>query len=251
MKIALVTDSLAHFSFNELLEFSSRHGVEGLEFTTGNWSTAPHLDLGMLLADRGARQAFLEAVRARNLEIVALNANGNQLHPLDGERQSRTVRQTIELASHLGIKKICLMSGLPGGAPGDRTPNWITSSWPPETSDILDWQWNKQLLPYWVELAAFARGHGIEALCLELHGNQLVYNVPTLLRLRNEIGPIVGANLDPSHLMWMGADPLSAIDHLGSMIYHVHAKDTLINEPVRALTGSLENGCAVGASTRA
>ena len=49
----------------------------------------------------------------------------------------------------------------------------------------------------------------VSKLCVEIHGNQLVYNVPALLRLRAAIGPIVGANLDPSHLMWMGADPRS------------------------------------------
>lgn len=39
---------------------------------------------------------------------------------------------------------------------------------------------------------------------------------------------MVGANLDPSHLMWMGADILTAIRALGSSIYHVHAKDARI-----------------------
>ena len=251
MRIGLVTDSLAHLSFDELLDLSSQLGVEGLEFKAGNWSTAPHLDREGLLSDRAARRLLLDAMKARDLEIIALNANGNPLHPTDGERQRQAVRQTIELAGLLGVRKVCVMSGLPGGAAGDRTPNWITSSWPPETSDILNWQWNEQLLPYWTGLTGFAREHGVEALCIELHGNQLVYNVPTLLRLRQEIGPMVGANLDPSHLMWMGADPLSAVDHLGPMIYHVHAKDVLINEPVRALTGLLDNGSAVGTNTRA
>jgi sugar phosphate isomerase/epimerase len=251
MKIGLVTDSLARFSLDELLKFSSARGVEGLEFTTGNWSTAPHLDLDLLLTDQNARLAFPKAVRVHNLEIIALNANGNQLHPSDGERQSRTLHRTIELADHLGVKKVCLMSGLPGGAAADQTPNWIVSSWPPETQDILDWQWNERLLPYWFKLAKFAREHGVEALCIELHGNQLVYNVPTLMRLREAIGPIVGANLDPSHLMWMGADPLAAVDHLGPAIYHVHAKDTFINQRIKALTSQLDNGSAEGIGTRA
>jgi sugar phosphate isomerase/epimerase len=73
-----------------------------------------------------------------------------------------------------------------------------------------------------------------------MHGNQLVYNVPTLLRLRKEIGPIVGANLDPSHLFWMGADPLAAVDALGDAIHHAHAKDTALNEVALSLAGRLE-----------
>ena len=42
--------------------------------------------------------------------------------------------------------------------------------------------------------------------------------------------------------MWMGADPHAAIDALGEAIYHTHAKDTMINKPVAALTSMLENG---------
>jgi sugar phosphate isomerase/epimerase len=66
--------------------------------------------------------------------------------------------------------------------------------------------------------------------------NQLVYNVPTLLKLRQATHPIVGANLDPSHLFWMGADPLAAIDALGDAIHHVHAKDTYLNDGALNLT---------------
>ena len=76
-----------------------------------------------------------------------------------------------------------------------------------------------------------ARECGVEQFAIELHGNQLVYNVPSLLQLRAAIGPIIGANLDPSHLFWMGADPLAAADALAGAIHHVHAKDTMLNTP--------------------
>lgn len=130
-------------------------------------------------------------------------------------------------------------------------PNWVISSWPPETQTILKWQWEERLLPYWEKLARAAKKAGVEKLCVEMHGNQLVFNVPTLLRLRRAIGPIVGANLDPSHLMWMGADPLAAIDALGEAIFHVHAKDTFINTPVCATTSRLENGSLMDIPGRA
>ena len=116
----------------------------------------------------------------------------------------------------------------------------FTCAWPPETREILDWQWNEKLLPYWEKLAAFGKEHGIKSFCIEMHGHQLVYNVPTLLKLRQATGPIVGANLDPSHLFWMGADPLAAIEALGDAILHVHAKDTYFNDGALNLTGRLE-----------
>jgi sugar phosphate isomerase/epimerase len=130
-------------------------------------------------------------------------------------------------------------------------PNWVVSSWPPETQTMFRYQWAERALPYWAKLAAFAKEHGVKKLAVELHGNQLVFNVPTLLRLRKEIGPIVGANLDPSHLMWMGADPLAAIDALGTAILHTHAKDTFINKPVCATTSRLENGSLMDIPGRA
>ena len=121
-------------------------------------------------------------------------------------------------------------------------PNWVVSSWPPETQAILNYQWNDVLIPFWHEIVELAKECGVERIALELHGNQCVYNVPSLLKLRDAVGPVVGANLDPSHLFWMGADPLAAAEALGDAIYHVHAKDTMLNAPVQATTSLLENG---------
>ena len=251
MKIGMVTDSLGHLGLEDMLGVAASLGIRGLEFNAANWTSAPHLNLKELLATSAARRDFLTALRSRGLNIMALNANGNQLHPTDGERQSEGVYDSIRLAGALGINTVVLMSGLPEGAKGDSMPNWVVSSWPPETQTILKYQWEKRLLPYWTKLAAHAKEQGVTKLAVELHGNQLVYNVPTLLRLRKEIGPVVGANLDPSHLMWMGADPLAAIDALGQTIHHVHAKDTFINKPVCAKTSRLENGSLTDVPGRA
>jgi sugar phosphate isomerase/epimerase len=242
VRIGLVTDSLAQLPFDTMLDTATELGIEGIELNTSNWSTGPHCDLAELVGSASAREALLDAVAARGLSLYALNANGNQLHPVDGERQSQNLFDTIRVAGELGVPTVVCMSGLPGGAPGDVTPNWITSSWPPETQDILRWQWEERLLPFWQRLAEHARSSGVERIAVEMHGGQLVYNPVTLLRLRAEIGPIVGANLDPSHLMWMGGDPIAAAEHLGDAIHHVHAKDTFVDPRNVALTTRLENG---------
>ena len=85
------------------------------------------------------------------------------------------------------------------------------------------------LIPYWKKTVELAKQNGIEKIALENHGCQMVYNPETLIRLRDAVGPMVGMNLDPSHLMWMGGDPVTAIHKLGAdRIYHVHAKDVRI-----------------------
>jgi sugar phosphate isomerase/epimerase len=250
MKIGMVSDSLGSHSFAEMLDTAGKCGVQGVEMNAANWTSAPHLDLAGLLKSASKRKDYAKAIADRGLELIALNANGNQLHPTDGERQSKALHDTLALAGELGVDKVVLMSGLPAGAAKDSTPNWVVSSWPPETQTILKWQWGERLLPYWEKLAKVAKKAGVAKLCVELHGNQLVYNVPTLLRLRREIGPIVGANLDPSHLMWMGADPLAAVDALGEAIFHVHAKDTYLNAPAQATRSLLENGSLTDIAAR-
>ena len=95
------------------------------------------------------------------MALSALTANGNQLHPTSGKEQDQVVHHTIEVASGLGVPTVLLMSGLPG-AHGDSSPNWVTTWWPPENLDILDYQWNQVAIPYCKELAAFARYKGVK-----------------------------------------------------------------------------------------
>ncbi|WP_159592508.1 sugar phosphate isomerase/epimerase family protein [Chelativorans xinjiangense] len=249
MKLGFVSDSLGGLSFGEMLDNAQRLGVSGVEVNTGGWSTAPHFDLSAMKSSAGERKAFLKAFADRGLEVISLNANGNPLHPTD-RAQGECLKDTIRVAGEMGIKTVCAMSGLPAGSANDEMPNWVVSSWPPETQDILRYQWEDKLLPFWAEIVAMAKEAGVERIALELHGSQCVYNVPSLLKLRKAVGPVIGANLDPSHLFWMGADPLVAADALGGAVYHVHAKDTMLNAPVQVTTSLLENGSLMNIPAR-
>ena len=241
MKLGFVSDSLGSMSFTEMMDHAARMGVSGVEVNTCGWSTAPHCKIDNLLGKPEAQKAFQAEFDKRGLEIISFNANGNPLHPTD-PKQGEDLKKTIRLAGEMGINKVCTMSGLPAGNPTDTMPNWVVSSWPPETRAILKYQWEEKLIPFWTEIVALAKECGVEQIALELHGNQCVYNVPSLFKLREAVGPVIGANLDPSHLFWMGADPLIAAEKLGSAVYHVHAKDTFLNSPVQATTSLLENG---------
>ena len=193
MRTGLVTDGLADLPFGQLLDTVVELGIEMVEFGCGNWSSAPHLDLNGLLASSGARDEFLGAVTAHGLTISALNCSGNPLHPGSrGEAHRGVTSKTIRLAGMLGVRRVVMMSGCPGG-PGDANANWVTTAWPPEAARVLDWQWSEQVIPYWTGLVTEARAAGVEKLCLELHGQQNVYNVGTLFRLRDAVGPMVGA----------------------------------------------------------
>lgn len=240
MKLGLITDSVSHLPLDDALDVAARHGLDSVEIATGNWSTSPHANLSELSTSKVARDKLLEKVHSRGLSISALNANGNQLHPVTGAKHDDVVRKSIEVAEQLGVPTVVLMSGLPGGGPSDTSSNWVTTSWPPENLQVLDYQWNEVAIPYWTGLAAFARDHGIR-LAVEACGSQLVHNVSTLQRLADATDrTVVGANLDPSHLMWMGADIPSVIHALGDRIFHVHAKDIRINERLAGADGLMD-----------
>ena len=236
----MITDSLPDADFDAMLATAARLDMDMLEFACGNWSQAPHIELDRMLDSAEARRDFLARVADHDIAISALNCSGNPLHPGEhGRRHAEITRKTIRLAGLLGVDRVVMMSGCPG-APGDSHANWITTEWPPEVRDILRWQWNEVLIPYWEDLTAYARNEGVGKLCLELHGYQNVYNVATLLRLREAVGETVGANLDPSHLMWMGADPIAAAKALGDAIYYVHAKDTRIDPEIAGINGVID-----------
>ena len=249
MRLGFVSDSLGGMSRADMLDSAVRLGVSGVELNTCGWSTAPHFDLKSMLGNARVQKSFRSEFEDRGLEILALNANGNPLHPGD-PTQARGLHDTIRVAGEMGIATVCAMSGLPEGTKGDSMPNWIVSSWPPETQTMLRYQWEARLIPFWEATVELAKESGIERIALELHGNQCVYNVPSLLRLREAVGPTIGANLDPSHLFWMGADPLVAAEALGDAIHHVHAKDTMLNAPVQATTSLLDNGSLIDVSAR-
>lgn len=238
MKIGLNTDGFGAFSLDECLGKAAALGTDCVEFGMGGWSGAPHLVIDELIGSSTARDRLMGKLREHGLEISALNCSGNQLHPGSiGRDDSDLADKTVELAGLLGVGRIVMMSGLPA-APGDSHPNWITSSWPLEAMEILEWQWNERALPWWKAFAPKAEAEGIRV-CVEQHGRQLVYNTESFFRLREAVGSSVGVNFDPSHLIWMGGDPVSAIRALGDCIYHVHGKDSRI-EPAAKVNGLLD-----------
>ena len=262
MRFCLNTDCLGYMPFEEMLDTVASLGYESIEIACGNWSKAPHIDLDAMLASEETRKNYMDAIAKRGLVLEVLNCSGNQLAPNEeGKQHQEVVEKTFKLAGLLGIKKIVMMSGCPGGSAEDHTPNWIVTSWPPITTRILNWQWEEVLIPYWEKTVELAKANGIEKIALENHGCQMVYNPETLIRLRDAIGPMVGMNLDPSHLFWMGGDPIEAARVLGEhgAIYHIHGKDSrperrywqpngmLDTKPIDAFARRARNYVAVGA----
>jgi sugar phosphate isomerase/epimerase len=242
MKVGVFTVVLGSLGLERALDYLAGLGVQAVELGAGGYARSAHCPVEQLLnSDRKVKE-LLKTVHSRGLQISALNAAGNPIHPNPKLAASfdRDFRKVIRLASKLGVAVVINFSGCPGGARGDRSPNWVTCPWPPDYLEILKYQWEKVTIPYWRGAAAFARKHGVTKIALEMHPGFVAYNPETLLKLRAEVGPIIGANLDPSHLFWQGIDPCAAARALKGAIWHVHAKDTAIHIWNSATHGTLD-----------
>ena len=239
LELGLYTDSLPDLGFEAVLDIAAEIGATGIEIATGGQSSAPHLRIDELLGDARRRAAFTRAFERRGLRIAALNCSAWPMHPVVGDEHVALIRSTIRLAAELGVRKIVSMSGSPGDGPGSSTINFSWYPWPADAVALLDRQW-AAAIDLWRDLAADAMAAGVERIALELHPLHLVYNVPTLERLRDAVGPVIGANIDPSHLFWQQMDPLAVIRALGPAVHHVHVKDTEIVPDQVAIAGVLD-----------
>jgi sugar phosphate isomerase/epimerase len=225
----------ADLSLDAMIDKISALGLEAVEIGTGGYPGTPHCPVDELLADASKLNAWKKKFEQRNIRVATLSCHGNPVHPdaTIAQRDAEALRRTVLLAEKLGVEVIVGFSGCPGANPTDKNPNWITYRWPDEYAAALDWQWKEKLIPYWKEAAGFARQHGIRKIALEMHPNFAVYNPKTLLKLREAVGEVIGANCDLSHLFWQLCDPIAAIHLLGSQgaLYHAHMKDTVLYKP--------------------
>ena len=240
MDIGLYTDSLTEHSFEQALDIAASGGVKSIEIATGGQSSAPHLKVDELLASPAARASFLAAFESRGLRIAALNCSAWPMHPVLGPAHSALIEKTLRLAQELGVTKIVSMSGCPGDGPSATTFNWTWYPWPADAVALGKRNWD-EAVHFWTDKVRLAETSGVTQIAFELHPLHVVYNAPTALAFRAQVGPTIGVNMDPSHLFWQQMDPIAMIRALGPAIQHVHMKDTEIVTAQAGLAGVLDN----------
>ena len=242
MKIGVITNLLGNLPFEEALQYFVSKGIEMVEIGCGGYPGTQHADPDVLLNDEAKLEEFKALIKKYNVEISALSCHANPVHPdkAVAKEFDDAMRKAVLLAEKLGVHQINTFSGCPGDSENAKYPNWVTCPWPNEFGEMLEWQWNEVLIPYWKEFVAFAKAHGVDKIALEMHPGFCVYNPETLLKLRAAVGPEIGANFDPSHLIWQGIEPVAAIRALEGAIFHFHAKDTKVDKYNTAVNGVLD-----------
>ena len=251
MKLSVLANLYGAKSLDETLKILTGLGVHTVEIGAGGYPGKAHCNPEELLADSAKYDEFVATFKKYDVEICALAAHGNPLHPdkATAAQYDKDFKNAVLLAEKLGVDTVITFSGCPGDHEGAKYPNWVTCPWPEDFLAILDWQWNEKLIPYWKETGAFCEAHGVKV-AFEMHPGFCVYNPETLLKLRAAVGDVIGANFDPSHLIWQGMDPVAAIRELKGAIYHVHAKDTKIDKYNTAVNGVLDTGSYANAYKR-
>ncbi|MDR0292523.1 MAG: sugar phosphate isomerase/epimerase [Oscillospiraceae bacterium] len=252
MKLGVFTVALGDRSAEEAFAWLSERGVQAVEIGCGGYPGRGHCDPEELLSDPARLTAFTDLLKKYNLTVSALSCHSNHVHPQKEVRDKAEKELTLalRLAEKMGVDTVVSFSGCPGDHDGAKWPNWVTCAWPPDYNEVLKYQWNEVLIPFWKKAAAEAVQHGVTKIALEMHPGFCVYNAESLLKLRQAVGPAIGANVDPSHLFWQGADPVQAIMALKGAIYHFHAKDTNINIYNTAVNGVLDTGSLLGLENR-
>lgn len=240
MKLSVFSPVFGDKSLEETLKYLSSKGVDGLELGAGGFPGKAHADVFELKNSSKKLEELKLLFDKYNMEISAISVHGNGVHPQKEVANLATeeLESAIFVAEKLGVKKVVTFSGCPGDGKGDK-PNWVTCCWPHDYEQILQYQWNDVLIPYWSKQAKKAESSGVQ-ICLEMHPGFSVYNPETLLKLRNACGNSIGANFDPSHLIWQGIDIIEAIKCLGDALFFFHAKDTGFNQINKAINGVLD-----------
>ena len=244
MKLGVLTVPLQGMTARDAFAYLHSLGVQTVELGTGGYTNNNHLKPEVYLDNPDKIAEFKDLLKEFDLEISVLSCHGNPVHP--NKEKAAAYHQvfvdTCRLAEQLGVDTVVTFSGCPGDCEASERPNWVTCSWPEDYGEILDWQWNQVLIPYWKEAAEIARSCGVTKIAFEMHPGFCVSNPATLLRLREAVGDIIGANFDPSHLIWQGMDPVMALRELEGAVYHFHAKDTRVDPANKAKNGVLDTG---------
>jgi sugar phosphate isomerase/epimerase len=240
LKLGAYTACLHDRPLEAALNVLECNGLTSVEVNTGGFIPSPHCHVDLLLSSAQARRDYLETFASRGMELTGLNCNGNPLNPLPGvgPKHADDLRRTIELAGLLGVPNVVTMSGTPGSDPTAMYPSWVVNPWDGVYLDVLDYQWDVAV-EFWAGIDALAQACGVRV-AIEMHPHNLVFSPVTLRKLVDLIGAAsIGAEMDPSHLMWQGMDVVACIRWLGPLVFHAAAKDAMITPGV-AIRGVLD-----------
>ncbi|WP_214105602.1 sugar phosphate isomerase/epimerase family protein [Acrocarpospora catenulata] len=230
MKLGLLTACLGEQSLEQVAAWASQAGYDALEVAvwpkdSSHIHHAAHLDVrDFSAADADQVRKLLDRY---SLTIPVVTYCDNNLHADDRRREAihRHLRSVIDTAAALEVPDVCTFIGRD-----------LTRS----VSDNLKLaeQHLRPLLAYAAErgVRLLAENCPMEGWHADGYPGNLAYS-PELWDWMFDLG--FQLTYDPSHLAWLGIDPVDALQYAlrRGMVAHVQAKDIEIDERARSRYG--------------
>ncbi|HMD97746.1 MAG TPA: sugar phosphate isomerase/epimerase [Terriglobia bacterium] len=217
IRIGVFDVAFRDLSTSQFIEQVKELKLEAVEIGSGNDPGNPHCDREALPADDAKRRDFAALFEKNGLIISAFSCHGNPVH------QSHGVFLRLPRRRH---RQAPQLDTIPGDGGVRRYPRLAMEG----STD-----------PYWKDLAAHARARKVKV-AIEMDSGYSVFNVATLLKLRQAVGDNVGANLDFSGIFQLGIEPVAVVKKLGAegALFHMHGKDILIDQQNTAVNGLVD-----------
>ena len=236
MKLGVLTACLPGWPLDRIAQWAAGEGYECLEVAVwpsvgGREFEASHLPVATFTEDDAA--ATRELLAKTGLEISAFAYYENNLHP-DADRRAEIaahLRKAIDAAQLLGVPYVGTFIG--------RDPSRSV----PENMREAE-----RVMP---PLVRYAADRGVKVIienCVmegwhpDGYPGNIAYS-PQLWEWMASLGLYL--NWDPSHLMWIGIDPVETIAPFADRIVHAQAKDIRLDTRARnryGVFGTVDKG---------
>ena len=106
MKLSVFNPVLGDMPFESAMQYLAQCGVDAVEIGCGGYPGKAHCDPALLLEDEGALSAFKRVLKKNGLELAALSAHGNPVHPDQDVAESfrQDFQNAVLLAEKLGVE---------------------------------------------------------------------------------------------------------------------------------------------------
>ncbi len=228
MKLGLLTSAFPDLGLEEIADWAAAHGFETLEIAVwpstggaaGRYAGTAHIEVESL--DRAGADRIVASLAERGLTISTLAYYPNPLDPdpAVADAAIEHLMSVIMAAELLGVEVVGTFVGRDKNKTLEENLTAFAEVWPP--------------------IVRFAAEHG-RTIAIENcpmifsddewpGGNNLAY-APSTWRQMLEITPDAnfGLNIDPSHHVWQFIDTARAIREFGDRVFHMHAKDLMID----------------------
>ncbi len=240
MRLGFLTAPFPETPLMEVADWAAANDFDILEIacwpqaagTRRRYAGTSHIDAANL-SDEQARD-IVDEIRGKGLAISGLGFYPNPLHPDEETRRAAIdhVKLVIEACRKMGVP---FMNTFMGGDP----------------SSSVDDNW-EEALRVWPEIVNHARENGVRITienCPMIFsrdewpaGNNIAWSPYIWRRIIGEWGGTVGLNYDPSHLVWLMIDQPRFIGEFADHIFHMQAKDVMIDRDGLYERGTLSGG---------